>query len=56
MQEELAAFFSLVLEYLQEFIYYMYTFYTALLKRNTFLDYRSNWLQALGDLVSSLLL
>ena len=30
------------LEYLQEFIYYAYTFYTAgtaLLKRNTFLDY-----------------
>jgi protein SMG6 len=39
------------LEYLQEFIYYAYTFYTALLERNTFLDYRAGWLQALGDLV-----
>jgi protein SMG6 len=28
-------------EYLQEFIYYAYTFYSALFKRNTFLDYRA---------------
>ena len=27
---------KIVLEYLQGFIYYTYTFYTALLKRNTF--------------------
>jgi hypothetical protein len=32
-------------EYHQEFIYYAYTFYTALLERNTFSDYRSNWLE-----------
>jgi protein SMG6 len=41
---------KIALEYLQEFIYYAYTFYTALLERNTFSDYRSNWLEALGDL------
>jgi hypothetical protein len=39
-----------VLEYLQEFIYYAYTFYTALLERNTFSDYRAGWLEALGNL------
>lgn len=40
------------LEYLQEFIYYAYMFYTALLERNSFSDYRSqaSWLKALGDL------
>ena len=37
-------------EYLQEFIYYAYTFYSALIERNTFLDYRAGWLEALGDL------
>ena len=41
---------KIALEYLQEFIYYAYTFYTALLERNTFLDYRAGWLEALGDL------
>jgi len=41
---------KIALEYLQEFIYYAYTFYTALLERNTFSDYRSGWLEALGDL------
>jgi hypothetical protein len=41
---------KIVLEYLQEFIYYVYTFYTALLERNMFLDYRAGWLEALGDL------
>ena len=38
------------LEYLQDFIYYAYTFYTALLERETFVDYRPGWLEALGDL------
>jgi protein SMG6 len=50
---ELTAVFSqlkIALEYLQEFIYYAYTFYTALLERETFLDYRPGWLEALGDL------
>ena len=41
---------KIALEYLQEFIYYAYTFYTALLERNSFSDYRSGWLEALGDL------
>jgi protein SMG6 len=40
----------IALEYLQEFIYYSYTFYTALLERQTFSDYRPGWLEALGDL------
>jgi protein SMG6 len=40
----------IALEYLQEFIYYAYTFYTALLERETFKEYRTNWLEALGDL------
>ena len=40
----------IALEYLQEFIYYAYTFYTALLERETFSDYRPGWLEALGDL------
>ena len=41
---------KVALEYLQEFIYYAYTFYTALLERNTFQAYRAGWLEALGDL------
>ncbi|KAH9028113.1 hypothetical protein EDB85DRAFT_2074672 [Lactarius pseudohatsudake] len=41
---------KIALEYLQEFIYYAYTFYTALLERETFKDYRPGWLEALGDL------
>ncbi|KAI9455599.1 hypothetical protein BJY52DRAFT_638264 [Lactarius psammicola] len=41
---------KIALEYLQEFIYYAYTFYTALLERETFSDYRPGWLEALGDL------
>jgi protein SMG6 len=41
---------KIALEYLQEFIYYAYTFYTALLERNTFEAYRAGWLEALGDL------
>ena len=39
----------IALEYLQEFIYYAYTFYTALLKRDTFKDYRVSWPLALGE-------
>ena len=33
----------IALEYLQEFIYYTYMFYTALLKRDTFKDDRMSW-------------
>jgi hypothetical protein len=40
----------IALEYLQEFIYYAYTFYTTLLEKETFKDYRASWLEALGDL------
>jgi hypothetical protein len=40
----------IALEYLQEFIYYAYTFYTVLLERDTFKYYRASWLEALGDL------
>jgi protein SMG6 len=40
----------IALEYLQEFIYYAYTFYTALLVRETFSEFRPGWLEALGDL------
>ena len=36
-------------EYLQGFTYCAHTFYTALLELNAFADYRSNWLEALGD-------
>jgi len=41
---------KIALEYLQEFIYYAYTFYTSLLERNTFKEYHAGWLEALGDL------
>ncbi|KAI0303402.1 hypothetical protein B0F90DRAFT_1911396 [Multifurca ochricompacta] len=41
---------KIAFEYLQEFIYYAYTFYAALLERETFSGYRSGWLEALGDL------
>jgi len=41
---------KIALEYLQEFIYYAYTFYTALLERDTFKDYRTSWPEALDDL------
>jgi protein SMG6 len=40
----------IALEYLQEFIYYAYTFYTSLLVRETFSEFRTGWLEALGDL------
>ena len=42
---------KIALEYLQEFIYHTYTFYTALLERNTFEAYHATgWLKVLGDL------
>ncbi len=41
--------FKFTLEYLQEFIYYAYTLYPALLERNSFSNYHSSWLLALGD-------
>ena len=41
---------KITLEYLQELIYYVYMFYTALLEWNTFKEYRASWLEALGDL------
>ncbi|KAI0262907.1 hypothetical protein BC834DRAFT_889594 [Gloeopeniophorella convolvens] len=41
---------KIAMEYLQEFIYYAYTFYTALLEREPLLGFRSGWLEALGDL------
>ena len=41
---------KIALEYLQDFIYYAYIFYTALLERDTFKEYRAGWLEALGDL------
>ncbi|KAJ3767486.1 hypothetical protein FB446DRAFT_327400 [Lentinula raphanica] len=40
----------IAMEFLQEFIIYAYTFYTGLLEEEHLLDYRSNWLEALGDL------
>ncbi|KAJ3748275.1 hypothetical protein EV360DRAFT_56930 [Lentinula raphanica] len=36
--------------FLQEFIIYAYTFYTRLYEEEHLSDYRSNWLEALGDL------
>jgi hypothetical protein len=36
---------KIALEYLQEFIYYAYTFYMALLERDTFKDYRVGWIK-----------
>jgi len=40
----------MALEYIQEFIYHGYTFYTVLLQRNTFKEYCASWLEVLGDL------
>lgn len=46
-----ASFTSLVaLEHLQGFIYYAYTFYTGLLVQETSKDFKSGWLEAVGDL------
>lgn len=41
---------KIALEYLQEFIYYTYTFCTSLFERNVFLDHCAGWLKALGNL------
>ena len=38
------------LEHLQDYIYYSYTFYTGLLEESTLSSFKSNWLEALGDL------
>jgi protein SMG6 len=40
----------LALEHLIDFIYYAYSFYTGLLEESTYKSFRSNWLEALGDL------
>jgi len=40
----------LALEHLQDFIYYAYTFYTGLLEEPPLATFRTNWLEALGDL------
>jgi hypothetical protein len=40
----------LTLEHLQDFIYYVYTFYTDLLEEPAVRSFRSGWLEALGDL------
>ncbi|KZT11502.1 uncharacterized protein LAESUDRAFT_643103 [Laetiporus sulphureus 93-53] len=38
------------LEYLQDFIYYAYTFYTGLLEERNLIEFRGWWVEALGDL------
>ncbi|KAF8638491.1 hypothetical protein AX16_010474 [Volvariella volvacea WC 439] len=38
------------LEQLQSFIYYAYTFYTGLFEEPNLADFKSGWLEALGDL------
>ncbi|KAJ3487599.1 hypothetical protein NLI96_g3415 [Meripilus lineatus] len=38
------------LEYLQEFIYYAYAFYCALLEKHNLSAFRTQWIEALGDL------
>ena len=46
-----ASFSSFVaLELLQDFIYYAYTFYTALLEKHSLDSFKNGWLEALGDL------
>ena len=40
----------IALEHLQDFIYYAYTFYTGLLEENNLKEFKSSWLEALGDL------
>lgn len=37
-------------EHLQDYIYYAYTFYTGLVEERTLDSFKSNWLEALGDL------
>ncbi|KAI0063876.1 hypothetical protein BV25DRAFT_1899085 [Artomyces pyxidatus] len=41
----------IAMEHLQDFIYYAYTFYTALLEEENLLLFKWSWLEALGDLV-----
>ncbi|KIY51103.1 hypothetical protein FISHEDRAFT_57210 [Fistulina hepatica ATCC 64428] len=38
------------MEYLQDFIYYSYTFYTGLVEEQTLKSFKNEWLEALGDL------
>ncbi|KAF7440905.1 hypothetical protein PC9H_001254 [Pleurotus ostreatus] len=46
-----ASFTSLLaLEHLQDFIYYAYTFYTGVYEERTLGGFKSDWLEALGDL------
>ncbi|KAF4578661.1 hypothetical protein EYR40_001189 [Pleurotus pulmonarius] len=40
----------LALEHLQDFIYYAYTFYTGLYEERTLGGFKSDWIEALGDL------
>ncbi|KZS89877.1 hypothetical protein SISNIDRAFT_444548 [Sistotremastrum niveocremeum HHB9708] len=40
------------LEHLTEFIYYAYSFYSALLEEHQLSSFRNGWLEALGDLAS----
>ncbi|EED78536.1 predicted protein [Postia placenta Mad-698-R] len=40
----------IALEYLQDFIYYSYAFYSGLLEERNLFDFRSTWVEALGDL------
>ncbi|GBE82472.1 hypothetical protein SCP_0408560 [Sparassis crispa] len=37
-------------EYLEDFIYYAYTFYTGLLEEHNLAEFRAGWVEALGDL------
>ncbi|KAG5727581.1 Telomerase-binding protein EST1A [Termitomyces sp. T112] len=41
---------TLALEHLQDFFYYAYTFYTGLLEEPTLSEFKSGWIEALGDL------
>lgn len=41
---------ALAFEYLQEFIYYAYIFYTGLLEEPSLSTFKGGWLEALGDL------
>ncbi|KAI5124523.1 hypothetical protein M0805_003047 [Coniferiporia weirii] len=41
---------AIALEHLQEFIIYAYTFYSMLLEEQTLENFKSGWLEALGDL------
>lgn len=41
---------AVAFEHLQDFIYYAYSFYTGLLEERTLDAFKSNWIEALGDL------